>query len=1420
MADNWFFQTGLMDVLRTLLVFGLLFAIWELPAPGLIQRPVRDFVHWGLRYPFLFLVMAAVTLIVWGVLGADYGLQILLLHDHPLVQYQLGIAMSLLVLGINFHYFVLDTSSLGWRQSLELTIRVYRGLNGLLPAGRPIHTVLHNGFLEYLWPDDLERIETALDIARHRDLNEEGNLSWWQRILNEVRKPMFRVLFAPAVLMVNAIPVVVLLGVITSIGDFPRRWPWLLGVLTGVFGAVVLACYTSRWLSVAKEWNNGARDLRQLLSTADNVEGRSENDRSGRLAENLAPSIERRLSPYVIAFFAVHAIVFGFPPVDNWQLDTPRPGDTDWPWSALAILVKEALAAFLIVWAWRLVLSPLINWTLPRIWRWLLGGLETRPRLTDRRSLPWWIGLGVIAISGCLAWGWNRAGRPEIGVALVAMALMALFLLNWLICFFLAASYDLRPSATGRMNPLIVGCTAAIGILGILLHSCGMYQEAGFCGAPAILIGVFGISESVGVTTTRQRLLTRGAWLVIGLIAFVGLLWKEYPVPTSTWLMFGILSVAAFALSAVARSDRPAMIYPASAIFTYISFSIFYNSLPEGTQALLPAGASLIVLLGLAASAYMVIKFSHPRYALVGCLGITVGFFAINGNAWQVDPNHFKLQFPNLEAYYHNRLDTRDRGHNDSEGGENSLPIWLDTRAYVRSTVSAIVKLRHADLEQEQNLQSNQADTEKLGSVNYTIIKGKAPKEIYLGITDTRGRFRAAPGDSIYLTLPDRSFDATRANGPGTPWNLSQAVPDSPCQEELLNEFASSSGMIRVWYNPADGKGVGLLYSRFDNNQHIKECYGIKRGKTIVLELHGTEEKTLPPTVSVACIFEGQVVDRVGEKQQIFDAMVRLEGSRGIKEIIERYPTLSESPAQAGTKQAITEGESEFQRLIEESHLILERPEYPIDRSKPLSEPALRSAVKEILKPSEGDSINVVDRSTEWPVVLDTFFQPTADSAKVDAPPDHLVLNSKFLNSLGLTPTGKVTSDREWTLQLIPSPNDVNSIPATGKSSVIVFDLDRVLHFRIFDNDGTRIVDTSEKKLTDKASAIEDLKEQLKSLWNRPNLPKIEVDRVIASVTSIVGQRYFLRVAHDRGMFRATELDGSLVSLYRGERVRKDDRLILRWRDSDTGLQHSRVALVTVEQNGPKQGSNTFQLVSWPPDGLSKPLWTKVPVAGTWQLARPLENLEVLNEWKRGLSTSARPKSNDPQPKPFKPPLVIITVSGGGIRSSVWTSTVLKTLEEQLGPNFPYHIRLITGASGGMVAAAHYAASLQEPPSLPIRRDAAPRAESGLADDQLSAVAGCLVFNDLPGMLNPIQRHVDRGRKMEETWSRLTKVNGKSAFDMPLRGLIADELAGWRPSLVFTPMLVEDGRRLLISNLDLSFVARNSGRILLEQESE
>jgi hypothetical protein len=56
-------------------------------------------------------------------------------------------------------------------------------------------------------------------------------------------------------------------------------------------------------------------------------------------------------------------------------------------------------------------------------------------------------------------------------------------------------------------------------------------------------------------------------------------------------------------------------------------------------------------------------------------------------------------------------------------------------------------------------------------------------------------------------------------------------------------------------------------------------------------------------------------------------------------------------------------------------------------------------------------------------------------------------------------------------------------------------------------------------------------------------------------------------------------------------------------------------------------------------------------------------------------------------------------------------------------------------------------------------------------------------------------------------------MNLDGALEQSVRSLRSGEQEGWRPSLVFAPMLVEDGRRLLISNLDLNGLTRTSGTI-------
>jgi hypothetical protein len=111
-------------------------------------------------------------------------------------------------------------------------------------------------------------------------------------------------------------------------------------------------------------------------------------------------------------------------------------------------------------------------------------------------------------------------------------------------------------------------------------------------------------------------------------------------------------------------------------------------------------------------------------------------------------------------------------------------------------------------------------------------------------------------------------------------------------------------------------------------------------------------------------------------------------------------------------------------------------------------------------------------------------------------------------------------------LRLMSSVNDVSDMPTDGKNLIIVADVQNVLHFRIFDADGKRVVDTDENQLPDKAPQIAELKSLLSDLWGVPPLSQSDKDRVITAVTSIVGPAVYYRAGG--GLYGVTNnSDGS-----------------------------------------------------------------------------------------------------------------------------------------------------------------------------------------------------------------------------------------------------------------------------------------------------
>lgn len=175
--------------------------------------------------------------------------------------------------------------------------------------------------------------------------------------------------------------------------------------------------------------------------------------------------------------------------------------------------------------------------------------------------------------------------------------------------------------------------------------------------------------------------------------------------------------------------------------------------------------------------------------------------------------------------------------------------------------------------------------------------------------------------------------------------------------------------------------------------------------------------------------------------------------------------------------------------------------------------------------------------------------------------------------------------------------------------------------------------------------------------------------------------------------------------------------------------------------------------------------------------------------------------------------LVLVCVSGGGLRSATWTAGILGRLTSIEG--FCAATRLLTGASGGMVGAAAWIASLRVP-HPPSGSDLC-RAVGEL--DALTDVARTMVFEDLPRAFWPGESAWNRGEALSSVMERRLKERLGVEMATPFGELRDLEGRGGLPSLLFSPMMVEDGRRFLIGNLDLSPVTDHRVLWLSSEES-
>lgn len=202
-----------------------------------------------------------------------------------------------------------------------------------------------------------------------------------------------------------------------------------------------------------------------------------------------------------------------------------------------------------------------------------------------------------------------------------------------------------------------------------------------------------------------------------------------------------------------------------------------------------------------------------------------------------------------------------------------------------------------------------------------------------------------------------------------------------------------------------------------------------------------------------------------------------------------------------------------------------------------------------------------------------------------------------------------------------------------------------------------------------------------------------------------------------------------------------------------------------------------------------------------------LHMLETLENW----------KSKWENPKDEK--MVFLCVSGGGQRAALWAVNALVNADEALNGSLMDQTFLITGASGGVIGAAYYREMFMRNPRLalaPNRKELLDR----MGRDNLNPVIFGLLVNDLFFKMHTHEYagrtySVDRGFVFEKNLNR----NLGYILDKQISDYKEAEEKAEIPTLIMSPTIANDGRKLYISSQPVSYMAISS-EILNDKETK
>ncbi len=174
-----------------------------------------------------------------------------------------------------------------------------------------------------------------------------------------------------------------------------------------------------------------------------------------------------------------------------------------------------------------------------------------------------------------------------------------------------------------------------------------------------------------------------------------------------------------------------------------------------------------------------------------------------------------------------------------------------------------------------------------------------------------------------------------------------------------------------------------------------------------------------------------------------------------------------------------------------------------------------------------------------------------------------------------------------------------------------------------------------------------------------------------------------------------------------------------------------------------------------------------------------------------------------------KPVMVFINVSGGGLRSGTFVMNTLQQLDSATHGKLMQHCVLMSGASGGMLAATYYRELYrlrQEGKSIDLHDK---HYTNDIALDLLNPIFSSMIARDI---FAPAQKFSIGGYKYVKdrgyAFEQKLLANSNGILNGQLKDYVAEERSAKIPMMIFSSTITRDGRRMMVCSQPVSFLMK------------